>query len=281
MAQQRESSVNRRELGRIVRQAMARQNMSGKDLAEILGWSESKVSRVVSGHNLTTQEELSAMLALCRVTGDARAEAMSLITDGPRAYAFVDQERILRDNLHIANHVTEYGGSAVPPLLQTAGYMERVFSHCVAIAPGDIPKIANIRKYAWRTLETRELNCTFFMHEHALRVPVGDRRVMKEQREHLLRVSQSSRTALHIIPASAGAHAGITGGPWTLLELETAPTAVRELQPTGARFIESDECVRIYEKSAGALSAVSLDVTASRALLSAITSETIAVDDNQ
>jgi transcriptional regulator with XRE-family HTH domain len=75
------STVRGRQLGDALRVAMERAGLTGKRTAQILGWTESRVSRFVTGRFGPTEVEVSAMLAVFGVTGVERDRLLRLTVE--------------------------------------------------------------------------------------------------------------------------------------------------------------------------------------------------------
>ena len=75
------TTIRSREIGDALRLAMERVGLNGKRTAEMLGWSESRVSRMLTGRLAATSDDLSAMLAVLLVTGQERDRLMRLNLD--------------------------------------------------------------------------------------------------------------------------------------------------------------------------------------------------------
>ncbi|MGH4022264.1 MAG: helix-turn-helix domain-containing protein, partial [Pseudonocardiaceae bacterium] len=65
----REPTIRSRELGEGLRRAMEHAGLNGRRAAQLLGWSPSWVSRLLSGKRGGNEVDVSAFLAVCRVTG--------------------------------------------------------------------------------------------------------------------------------------------------------------------------------------------------------------------
>ena len=63
------------------------------------------------------------------------------------------------------------------------------------------------------------------MDEGALRRRVGDSETMREQLGHLVKASQSPKVKVLVVPASAGAHVGLSGA-FVIAEFQDAPEVV-------------------------------------------------------
>ncbi|MGH3867343.1 MAG: helix-turn-helix domain-containing protein [Pseudonocardiaceae bacterium] len=62
----RESTIRSRELGEGLRQAMDGAGLNGRQAARVLGWSESWVSRLLSGKRGGCALDVAAFLGVCR-----------------------------------------------------------------------------------------------------------------------------------------------------------------------------------------------------------------------
>jgi hypothetical protein len=69
-------SIRARELGRHLRGAQAQSGHNGKTLARILGWSETRLSRVLSGQASSNAVDVSAFLGACGVVKQARTPTL-------------------------------------------------------------------------------------------------------------------------------------------------------------------------------------------------------------
>ena len=74
----REPAIRSRELGEGLRQAMERAELNGRQAAHLLGWSESWVSRLLSGKRGGNALDVAAFLGACRVKGPERDRLLAL-----------------------------------------------------------------------------------------------------------------------------------------------------------------------------------------------------------
>lgn len=75
---EREPTVRSRELGLALFRATAAQGLKRIELAERLGWSHTKISRIFNGKRGVMPEDVAAILAICGVTGPKRDELLTL-----------------------------------------------------------------------------------------------------------------------------------------------------------------------------------------------------------
>jgi hypothetical protein len=115
---------------------------------------------------------------------------------------------------------------------------------------------------------------TFYMQEHALRLPVGDADVMSRQLHHLLRLSVRPTITVRIIPTAIGCHPGITGD-FPLLKFEKPVENIVFLESVGVKVVLEDKAtVGHYEKITASLERLALSEEASRELITSIINET-------
>ncbi|MGH3916606.1 MAG: helix-turn-helix domain-containing protein [Pseudonocardiaceae bacterium] len=74
----REPTIRSRELGEELDRAMRQAGLDQKSIAQLLGWSQSRVSRLLSGKRGASEVDVSAFLAMCQVTGAERDRLLAL-----------------------------------------------------------------------------------------------------------------------------------------------------------------------------------------------------------
>lgn len=265
-----ESTARGRELGDAIRLALERADLTGKRLSELLDWSESKVSRIVTGHVVPSEIELSALLALCGVVGAERAGLLGLCRDQSLSNWSTDRTAVARQQ-QSASKITEFHNSLVPHLLQTENYARSTISRMVNIEDDGFDSWLSERMGAQSVIDRmkpKTLTCTFFIHQLVLELPVGGREVMSEQLHRILQLSVRRNITIRIVPTSLGAYPG-SCGPFRLIEFsEFRPVAYVEDEIEG-HFLEEYEKINSYRKLIAALSVISLDASESTKLIGA------------
>ena len=138
------------------------------------------------------------------------------------------------------------------------------------VPPGEIDDRVAAR-LARQSLFSRErpAQFTYYLHEFALRLPVGGAAVRAEQLDHLLRMSRRSYLTLRVVPAALGGHAGIAG-PFTLMEFtQFTPVAYLDSE-TACLFLEQPEEIAAYRHIPDVLADTALDEGQSRLLIAAL-----------
>ena len=81
--------------------------------------------------------------------------------------------------------------------------------------------------------------CVFYIHEGALRAPVGGAHVMNEQLLHLLFLSDRVECAIRVVPIAAGAR-GMIAGSFHIFRYQEDPPVVYVQHETTSEFLEND-----------------------------------------
>ncbi len=271
----RKSSVVGREFGDGVRKAIEKTKLTHRKLAEELDWDEAKLSDLVRGKGGVTENDVTLLLGYCRV---APPEIRRLITlfretrengylkipdDGPP-----DQVPVLLTQEQLANEITVWSTNLVPGHLQTPDYMRAVIDGAARNKSVDYENLIAAK------LERRKLfhwsrTFAFYIHEQALRLPVGGPDVMKDQHLHLLGMSQRSYITLRVVPISIGANAGSSGSFIRLGYEKFEPVIFLEGENSGL-FIEDTRSLSIYSAVLKRLDAQALDPEQSRKLITGI-----------
>ncbi|MGH4001157.1 MAG: helix-turn-helix domain-containing protein [Pseudonocardiaceae bacterium] len=275
--QDREPTVRSRELGEGLRRAMQHAGLTGKQVARLLDLSPSWVSRLISGKRNVSAVQVSAFLAVCRVPSAERERLLELCDEQHTPGWFQQhgsrlplQLVTLIDHENKAVTISDFQPMVVPGLLQTAEYARALIRETGIVPPGEIDDRVAAR-LARQSLFSRERPARFsyYLHEYALRLPVGGPVVLAQQLEHLLRMSGRSYLSLRVVPAALGGHAG-SAGPCMRMEFaEFKPVAYRDSQ-TACLFLERSEEIAAYRGILAALAKTALGEGESQQLIAAL-----------
>ncbi|MFC6017953.1 Scr1 family TA system antitoxin-like transcriptional regulator [Plantactinospora solaniradicis] len=121
-----------------------------------------------------------------------------------REWAGVEQE---------AKALRSFQPTYVPGLLQTEAYARAVFSGPGLLAAEQVEEQVTTRLDRQEILtRPKPPLLAFVLDEYVLRRPIGGMAVMREQLLHLVKVGTSvPQVKIHLVPASAGAYAGLDG----------------------------------------------------------------------
>ncbi|HEX7308437.1 DUF5753 domain-containing protein, partial [Lentzea sp.] len=157
----------------------------------------------------------------------------------------------------------------VPGLLQIAGYIREVAEKSTRkLAPADIDALIRA-KLDRQAILSYEREFVFYVHEQALRLPVGGPAVMRTQLEHILMMLLRRYITLRVVPTAIGAHAGLASN-FTLLVYETfEPVVYLENLNTGL-FLEDKASLDMYVATLKGLDRDALDPEQSRRLITSM-----------
>ncbi|MGH3547880.1 MAG: helix-turn-helix domain-containing protein, partial [Pseudonocardiaceae bacterium] len=244
----REPTIRSRELGEGLHRAMRQAGLDQKGAAQKLGWSQSRVSRLLSGKRGGTEVDVSAFLAVVEVTGAERDRLLGICREQnipgwlqQHGTRLPQQLRTLIDHENKAVTIDDFQATVVPGLLQTTDYARALIRE-VGMIPAEEIEDRVAARLGRQSLFGRErpARFTFFIHEFVLRLPVGGPAVMFEQLEHLLRKATRPYLTLQVVPAALGGHAAINGS-FILMEFAEFRPVVYLESETSSLFLEKSE----------------------------------------
>lgn len=242
-------------LGTDMRELRLRSGMSTRAVADRLGVSRMAVHRTESGKRTVPADEVIAMCALYGVTGRDRERLVERATRGDNdaswlatGPAFHDQFRSFVALETEASSLTHVSMIFVPGLLQAPKYM-CALTEGVSAEAGPVMTTRLARQSSMH----KELapNYHFIIDELALRRPVGNRRTMREQLDHLVDRAASSNVTIQIMPAEVTA-SFLIGGSFVLISLPGQQSHVYiESVETGVVLSAADEVRPFVDMTSG------------------------------
>lgn len=261
-----ESTVRSRELGRRLRAVQEFSGHKGYELAEKLRWDHSMLSRTYTGHRVPNDREVATILGLCGAVGPEHDDIVQLCYPHQDTALRLPLDKAWAIFLMQARDTVRFVGfepAIVPWPLQTPDYTRALFGDA---APLDEEWLA-ARREAVRLLRVADVE--LFVHEWALRAPVGNDAVLTEQLQHLLRISTWSDISIRLVPMGVGAHAARVGA-FSLIEFSKhEPVLYLENHATAALIDDCSE-VSAYRSIADALNRSAPDEQRSRELIGEI-----------
>ena len=273
------STARGREFGERLRKAIANAGFTSRSLADVLAWDEAKLSSLINGKGGTSVVELGVLLGICRVSPTERDYLLSLFpvahvgdwlqhhgTDGSVPL------RTLAANVGAAGTLTSWEQHRLPILLQTPAYMRAEIAASLQCSADELEVRVRVRLDLQKELRRRGFKCVFYVHEAALRLPIGGRENHAEQVHHLLLMAVRSNIAMRVVRAAAGAHAGMGGSFTQLTSPKYEPLVCVEFE-NSTLFIEDKAAVQSYETVAGLLDQISLNEDESKVLIAGLGEE--------
>ncbi|ACU36370.1 helix-turn-helix domain-containing protein [Actinosynnema mirum] len=249
-------------LGAQLRVIRKRSGLSMKEVADRMGWSEAKVSRMETGKRPVDSEEVSGILAIFKIVGVERERLMAMART-PEEPAWIETIRagLPNESVTLATYeneavsITNWSPLLVPGLLQT---METAsaFMQLDGIPDHDIGARLMGRSHRQRMLE--RVHYTAIIDETVLHRRLGDAHTHRAQLRHLVAMAERERVAIRLIPVNSASHSALIS-PFMLLEFDHQPPIVHvELSRSGAFFVDPAE-TDIYVRQRAQLLSVSMD----------------------
>jgi transcriptional regulator with XRE-family HTH domain len=225
------ATVRNRRLAAELRRLRESGDFTGDDVAERLGWSASKVSRLENARQAPRFADVRRLLDLYGVEGNYREQLLQLARDAVRRgwwEAFSDalpEPYASYIGLEIeAEELWQWETQVVPGLLQTEAYAQAVEqrSHSTEVIPPsrvDARVEARLERQSVLTRET-PLHLSVVLDEALLLRRYGDAAVMAEQLQHLEELLVLPNLTLQVLPLE-GPHP-IATGSFTLLQFPLA-----------------------------------------------------------
>ncbi|HEU5469032.1 MAG TPA: helix-turn-helix transcriptional regulator [Actinophytocola sp.] len=284
----REPTIRSRELGEGLRVAMEKAGLTGAEVARLLDWSPSWVSRLLTGRRGCTEADVGSFLGICRVRGKERARLMALVheqnTPGwlqQHGSGLPKQLVTLIDHENKATAISFFQSVIIPGILQTGEYARAIISGNVNVPASEVEDRVAAR-LARQSLFSRErpARFAFFLHELVLHLPVGGSQVMSDQLHHLLRLSVRPYITLRVVPAALGAYAS-TAGPFTFMEFADFKPVTYLESETSSLFLEKIDETQAYRNILSALAETALAEGQSRELIGTIATTRYEEHDDQ
>ncbi|CAM5623311.1 helix-turn-helix transcriptional regulator [Kitasatospora aureofaciens] len=253
-------TVLRRRLGSELRRLRDRAGLQAKAVADELGFSATKVSRIESGQTTLKESDVRAMLELYGVSDEAELRQFISLTRRSTQRGwwhdygdtlpdwFQTYVGLEADAARIRSHETEL----IPGLFQTPDYSRAIFRASLAGQDGDIEgtigrrsRLRMQRQEILRRPNPPEIHAV--LNEAALSRPVGSHGVMHEQILHLLKLAAEPSISIQVLPFSAGAHAAMSM-PFHLLSFADVPGQIVYVEAlTSSLYLERESDIARHE----------------------------------
>lgn len=209
-----DSELRRLALGDRIRLLRKTAGLSGKQVAQRLGWAASKLSRIERNRQPVTDADIVGLAGVFGLDTGATEE----LRDELRAIRLEEarwsrqlvvghhpvQERVQRAEAE-ARSVDAYNALTVHGLLQTAGYARAVFEALDELrdSPRDVDAAVRVRMQRQQVLYESDRRFTMLVTEAALRLSVAPPDVMRGQLDRLIAVADLPNLRIGIIPLDA------------------------------------------------------------------------------
>ncbi|MGP4015112.1 helix-turn-helix domain-containing protein [Saccharopolyspora sp. 5N708] len=211
------NSPRARALAAELRAARKSRRLSQGQIADQIGWSIAKVSRVETAKTGITEADVSALLAVLGVRGKDRDHLLKMARelDQPAWWELHSglpaQMRALIDAEQRAKRITYVSTSYLPGLLQTRSYSRAIFE-VGEQTEREIEEAVAVRQSRQGVLDKpNPAELLSFLDETVLMRPVGGPAVAADQLRYVLKAVEQANIVVRVLPLSLGAHMGLDG----------------------------------------------------------------------
>ncbi|MEW1646096.1 MULTISPECIES: helix-turn-helix transcriptional regulator [unclassified Streptomyces] len=259
-------AVRRRKLGAELRALRAEAGLTSGEAARLVGWHQSKVSRIETGASGVKPPDVRLLLDAYQVA-DPQLRDMLLVLAGSeegggRHHWWHAYRGVLppayRDFISLESQactLRTLETSVVPGLLQTPEYARAVTRAAVGGPDNDGPErldaLVQVRLARQDVLRADPpLELSVVLDEAVLRREVGGPGVMARQLDRLVEAARLPQVRLQVLPFAAGAHIGITG-PFVIFSFpSTSDLDVVVLDHlTSSLYLERKEDLEAYSEA--------------------------------
>ena len=201
-------TVRRRELGLLLRSLRTASGMSSQQVADWLGVSRWKVSRLETGQRGASQADIARLCDLFRVDEEQRSRLIDLAAEG-KGRTWWSRRLPYADYVGLeaaADSISDYGLAVVPGLLQTSDYARAlVRAGGPRLTPDIVEQRVETRMDRQRLLYSPEPPAfTAVLDESVLHRVVESPVVMLAQLGKLLEMSRLPNVSIRVVPFDAG-----------------------------------------------------------------------------
>lgn len=204
-------------LGVELRRMREAAGVTARDAAALLGASQTQISHIESGRFGISEERLRRLAAQYRCSDRQLVDALADMTGKPgvgwweKYRGLVPPQSLdLAELEHHSAHLRSVEIAHIPGVLQTRDHARAVFSYVGAELTAEI-----LEAYIAFRMERRAViegvaavRFDVIVHEAALRIRVGGRRVARVQLEHILSVMERGNVGVRVVPFDAEDFAG-------------------------------------------------------------------------
>ncbi|MFB7927615.1 MULTISPECIES: helix-turn-helix transcriptional regulator [Streptomyces] len=260
-------AVRRRKLGAELRALRTSAGLTSGEAARLVGWHQSKVSRIETGTSGVKPADVRLLLDAYGVADCQLRELLLVLAeseDGSGRHHWWHAYRgvlppTYRDFISLESQATAMRTletTVVPGLLQTPEYARAVTKAAVeGLSEDRLDTLVEVRLARQDVLRADPpLELSAVLDEAVLRREVGGPGVMARQLERLVEAARLPQVRLQVLPFAAGAHIGVTG-PFVVFSFSsTSDLNVVVLDHlTSSLYLERKEDLQAYTEAFNAL----------------------------
>ncbi|GGQ46098.1 helix-turn-helix domain-containing protein [Couchioplanes azureus] len=274
MNPRRSPTIRRRRLGAELRRYRDAAGVTIEVVADRLGCSPSKVSRIETGHTSATPRDVKDMLDIYGING-AESDELVQIAREARQKGWWHPFSTVLTGAYVgleaaAKSIRAYEQQVVPGLLQTDRYaIAMIRSARLGDTEQELEQRVRVRMARQALLiQDDPIDLWVVLDEAVLSRPVGGDEVMRDQLLRLAEMAELPNVTLQILPFAVGAHAGMDG-TFAILDFPDAedPNVVFAENATGGLFLEKTDELRKYNSIFDTIQATALSPEESKNMI--------------
>lgn len=217
MAARTSPTERQRRLGAEVRRLRTAAGMTGEYAAGLLGVDRGKISNIESGTRAISPERLRTLACNCDCDDEAYVDALVEMAQ-PAERGWWERYRgslpigilDIAELEHHTGRIRSVHLIHMPGLLQSSDHAQAVFKAALPPLPEHEVALRLAHRLERQRILERDAPTEYvgILHEAALRMQFGGRRVARGQLEHLLAASERPHVTLRVIPFEAGSFPG-------------------------------------------------------------------------
>ncbi|MGC5566420.1 helix-turn-helix domain-containing protein [Streptomyces sp. FR-108] len=253
-------AVRRRKLGAHLRALRAHAGLTSGEAARLVGWHQSKVSRIETGRSGVKPADVRRLLDAYDVRDPELHELLVVLagSDGDGRRHWWHAYRGLLPSTYSdfislesqADSMRTLENSVVPGLLQTPEYAREVTRAVVGGAhDGTVDALVEVRLTRQAVLRSNKpLRLSAVLDEAVLRRNVGGPDVMAGQLAWLQEAAHLPHVRIQVLPFGVGAHMGVTG-PFVIFSFTNRSDldVVVLDHLTSSLYLEQKDDLQLYE----------------------------------
>ncbi|WP_330333318.1 helix-turn-helix domain-containing protein [Streptomyces sp. NBC_00536] len=269
-------TVSRRRLGSELRRLREISGLTTQQVAERLLISQPKISLLENGRRLIKPRDVRDLCGLYGVQDQQLVDRLMQLAKESGQQGWWNSYGDIPYGAYIgleaeAAAIRIYEPLVIPGLLQAPAYARAVIAGTIPHATAEQAATrlqVRLRRQSRLGDPRNPLRLWAVLDESALRRVVGSREVMREQLDHLTRLSGRPHITLQVLPHDVGAHPGVSG-QFSLLEFSDATDAnvVYLERFTSDLYLEKRSEVRCYSDMYAHLQAQALSPADTRHFL--------------
>jgi transcriptional regulator with XRE-family HTH domain len=243
-------------LGAALRSLRAASELTVEQVAQRLGWSGSKVSRIETAKQIASPDDVRELVTLYALSPDEIEKYVAIARKAKERDWWHRYDDVLPEWFESylgleaeASKINTYESDLVPGLLQTEQYAAAVLgAFPLRTTPEEMERAVDLRRARQaRLADSNPLILDVVISETVLRRAIGGPAVMRQQLEHLTEMIEWPNITIRVVPFAATEHPGINGA-FSVLEFPDPDDGriVTVETLTSTLYIEKTRDVGIY-----------------------------------